>query len=865
VSKIRIPLIIILWIFPVCAGLLWMALAGAIPVRAAPPAFDPNTDIISVTRLALGARDVISDPLRHRLYVSLPSSVGAGGNRIVPIDVPTGTLGTPLFVGSEPNHMALSKDGHYLYVGIDGAHSVRRVDLITYTADLQIPLGGGFCGANVAKDMVVLQDDPHALAVVVDDDGCTGVVGVFIYDDAVARPDSAGGPYGVNVIEPSASPSILYGFDNETTGFESTVLTVSTTGVAISTTLSGLFSGFNTDILFQDGLLYSTGGTVVDPQTMTALGTYQASGPIAPDASQGVVYIAAGDPFLGGYQLNVFNRTEFTPIKAMNFVNINDGPTRLILVDSQHLAMLTSNGDLYLITLGERVPQPPAFGSTPPLSTVEGVQYSYVVSATDPNYGDHLGISALQVPNWLQFDPFSGPALTGTPTRANVGANPVKLLVTDSDGLTSTQEFVIQVTANPDYKTPSFSSTPPLTATTVDLYRYDLAAQDANAGDYLNFNLIQGPAWLDVYNDSSGVGQLSGTPPESALGAHPIVLQVQDSAGLTATQQFTLVVQAPEVNQAPAFDSTPALTATVGTTYTYAVAASDPNGGDLLSISAPGLPTWLHLTPLSSGSAFLHGAPAAADVGNNPVTLLVSDTGGLGDIQQFTIVVTGVPNPPSPQPPAFGSTPILGAAEGITYTYIVTAQAAHLGDALTFSALQKPAWLHLTPLVNGAATLSGVAAKGDLGEHGVTLRVSDSHGLSDTQAFTLTVVGAGQVQGLLFDDKNGNGRQDQGEAGIGGATVSLTPTSGSLVAMLLQQPAMTTTTAANGAYHFTHVPTGHYTLAFDLPGDGPNPAPVAVTVAGSAPVTVAPVGSKPEVVPGKPTLYLPNVSRNAPH
>jgi glucose/arabinose dehydrogenase/chitodextrinase len=208
----------------------------------------------------------------------------------------------------------------------------------------------------------------------------------------------------------------------------------------------------------------------------------------------------------------------------------------------------------------------------------------------------------------------------------------------------------------------------------------------------------------------------------------------------------------------------------------------------------------------------------------------------------------------------FGSTPILEAAEGITYTYVVTASSDLPGALLTISAPVLPNWLDLSQVKNGEALLSGVATKAELGEQAVTLLVTNTHGMTDTQSFTLTVVGVGQVEGVLFDDENENGTQDEGEAGVAGAIVSLTPTDGNSVSIAMSQAVITTTTNASGVYLFTNVPTGSYTISFDLPDNRPNPPSMPITITSAAPEVVLNVAVSPALQPPASLLtYLPIV------
>ncbi len=244
----------------------------------------------------------------------------------------------------------------------------------------------------------------------------------------------------------------------------------------------------------------------------------------------------------------------------------------------------------------------------------------------------------------------------------------------------------------------------------------------------------------DLAPGQSGVITITGvlTVPLAA-GTYTNTAVITATGDLVA-ENNTAVVTFTVPNVAPSFTSTPVLTATQGVTYTYAVAADDPDlaYGDALTLTAPTLPTWLTLdwTP-GAITATLSGTPTNADVGDHAVLLQVTDSGGLTDTQAFTVTVANVNDAPS-----FTSTPVLTATQGAPYTYAVTATDLDLihGDALTITAPTLPTWLTLdwTP---GAitATLSGTPTNADVGDHAVLLQVTDSGGLTDTQAFTVTV------------------------------------------------------------------------------------------------------------------------------
>ena len=129
------------------------------------PLFDGPTEFIR--QIPLTTNDLAYSPLTGKIYATVPSSAGSGGNTIKSIDPATGVIESSTFVGSEPNKLALSDDGHSMYVSLDGAAAVRRFDAQTNTPGLQFTLGQDplFGGRFFAGELAVAPANPDVLAV----------------------------------------------------------------------------------------------------------------------------------------------------------------------------------------------------------------------------------------------------------------------------------------------------------------------------------------------------------------------------------------------------------------------------------------------------------------------------------------------------------------------------------------------------------------------------------------------------------------------------------------------------------------------------------------------------------------------------
>ncbi len=384
----------------------------------------------------------------------------------------------------------------------------------------------------------------------------------------------------------------------------------------------------------------------------------------------------------------------------------------------------------------------PRFSSKPVTSATVGEPYAYNVSVTDPDIGDTLTITAPTLPRWLTLQAMGdGKAkLSGVPGVGDLGKHQVKLQVTDNGNpsRTTLQMFTINVLSAND--PPEFTSSPVRSATVGVAYAYDIVATDPDTGDTLTITAPVKPAWLSLTPVGNGRARLSGTPAVGDAGSVNVELRVTDNGtpAKSATQKYSIEVSA--ANNPPSFTSSPVRSATVGAAYTYDIVATDPDTGDVLTITAPVKPAWLTLTSTGNGRARLSGTPTAGSVGSANVELQVTDDGipAKSAGQTFSINVTGVNNPP-----VFNSQPVTSAQVGVAYAYDVVATDPDTGNVLTITAPVKPAWLTLTSTGNGRARLSGTPTAGDVGSANVALQVTDDGipAKSVAQSFSINVTG----------------------------------------------------------------------------------------------------------------------------
>jgi hypothetical protein len=119
-----------------------------------------------------------------------------------------------------------------------------------------------------------------------------------------------------------------------------------------SFSLSRIHSDFGT------GLIYSDDGTVADPNTLMVVGTYNASGLVAPDSSLNRMFIlgqTAAQANTNNFTVESFDEKAYTPVSSITLENIVGSPIDFVRCGNSGLAVLTINGGsgsqgmLYLI------------------------------------------------------------------------------------------------------------------------------------------------------------------------------------------------------------------------------------------------------------------------------------------------------------------------------------------------------------------------------------------------------------------------------------------------------------------------------------------------------------------------------------
>ena len=294
---------------------------GNVAVTTPPPGGGTSNAFVYTAYLPMVNNSMVYNPTNGLLYISVPSSAGpAYGNSVVSVDPQTGAIGTPIRVGAEPNKLAVTDDGKFLWVALDGAAAVRRVDLSTGAVGQPFGFGGngGIYQSPATVTAMVALPGSDSSVVVSTNGEYTPAVG--IYDNGVFRgtPSTTYNFSAYSALQADGSRSEIYA----AVGSSYAVYTYSASGLTQKTTASnGTYTNYSpADLQITGSRAYTDVGKVYDSESGALLGTFYqsgttvASGATTADTTLGKAFVLDSATQYGSInQIQIFNLSDFNP------------------------------------------------------------------------------------------------------------------------------------------------------------------------------------------------------------------------------------------------------------------------------------------------------------------------------------------------------------------------------------------------------------------------------------------------------------------------------------------------------------------------------------------------------------------------
>ncbi|MBS1968412.1 MAG: DUF11 domain-containing protein, partial [Chloroflexi bacterium SZAS-1] len=188
----------------------------------------------------------------------------------------------------------------------------------------------------------------------------------------------------------------------------------------------------------------------------------------------------------------------------------------------------------------------------------------------------------------------------------------------------------------------------------------------------------------------------------------------------------------------------------------------------------------------------------------------------IGDTVWYDVNANGVQDNAEPGIPGAtvtlrwaGPDGVLGTADDLVYTTTTDVNGTYLFPGLPVYGVSDPYQVTVTPPAAYTAPTYDSDGISSANQSTLTLGASEANSAQDFGYRAAVAQGLGDV---VWEDLNGNGRQDNGEPGIDGVIVALYDSTGT-------QLLATTTTAGGGLYSFSGLTVGNYQVKFGtLPG-----------------------------------------------
>lgn len=253
----------------------------------------------------------------------------------------------------------------------------------------------------------------------------------------------------------------------------------------------------------------------------------------------------------------------------------------------------------------------PVITSTDNDTAYQDIQYSVQYTTKDQDVGDILTWSLkTNARNWLQINSTTG-RLSGIPSNNDVGNYWVNVSVYDRANTYDFRNFTLTVVNIND--PPKITSIPTTTAKVFVEYKYQVTAEDVDAGDVLTYLLDAKPIGMAIDNQT---GLIRWTPTGAQKGNITIIVRVTDGK-VSVFQMFNISVP----NHKPLVLSIPDQMVRVGDSFKYQINANDSDLGDVLNYSIIDGPTGMSI----SSSGLIAWTPTKNQTKMHTISIKISD------------------------------------------------------------------------------------------------------------------------------------------------------------------------------------------------------------------------------------------------
>ncbi len=309
------------------------------------PGVIPEQLLASVNSIAAAyaANDIVISPDGSRIYLSDDAGIRIiNATDLTEIDA--------LALPATPGPLAVSDDGSTLWVGFSGAQRIQSVDLGTFTAGAQVPLGTSpNYASRIATSLRVAPGQPQ-----------TVVVAMTNRNELVAY---AGGTQLPNIVDSWAAPADfefvsatqIAGIDGDTSGASLVTLDASGVSLPVDDILLG-FEVINVSSLAAGQYIYTTSGRAFDPVTRVVHGRIKLNQIQANTSRDAVVVALASDTvYMYNHGIGLIEGYDATTLVLLNAYTVSTNGSFVAMTDAGDGLVIATDSELVRVEKAELV------------------------------------------------------------------------------------------------------------------------------------------------------------------------------------------------------------------------------------------------------------------------------------------------------------------------------------------------------------------------------------------------------------------------------------------------------------------------------------------------------------------------------
>ena len=365
-----------------------------------------------------------------------------------------------------------------------------------------------------------------------------------------------------------------------------------------------------------------------------------------------------------------------------------------------------------------------------------GHTLAFDVTATDPDGLDSaLTYSLEDAPSGASITSSNGVGrFSWTPSLSQVGSHEITFVVTDEDDLSADQSVTIRVTQPPPPPNdrPVINRIADQQVNETDTLAFNITATDPDGPeDSIRFGLSSPPAGATITtlaaNSTHAIGAFSWTPSEAQGPAnHTITITAVDNKGASSSEPFLVTVR--EVNVPPTLEPIGDRDLDELTLLTFVAVANDTDIPHTLTYSLDGPPEGARIDPANGTFSWIPTEQQGP--GNYTITVTVDDGLGGAASRSFNVTVREVNLQPVLAPISNYTT-----IELTPVAFTATARDPD-GQDIAYGLVDPPAGAAIDP---STGRFVWEPARGQAGNHQITVAASDGFGGMASQSFAVQV------------------------------------------------------------------------------------------------------------------------------